>query len=154
MWDERAKAAIDRSRNGSTGSAIMAQLLAAANTLFSCHWPLFFRSTPHAGTSGVRSCADPPRRLLPDTDKPGSREVLLPPRPLRTVLETCASYGSSIHKRRLRDAAASVNGLHDTRLEPTNRTPGVLPFDGVPVGRTFGSRTSRHFCRRHICLSP
>ena len=28
---ERAKAAIDRSRNGSTGSAIMAQLLAAAN---------------------------------------------------------------------------------------------------------------------------
>jgi len=31
MWDERAKAAIDRSRNGSTGSAIMAQLLAAAN---------------------------------------------------------------------------------------------------------------------------
>jgi len=32
MWDERAKAAIDRSRNGSTGSAIMAQLLAAANT--------------------------------------------------------------------------------------------------------------------------
>src|SRR5208337_2384626 len=33
MWDERAKAAIDRSRNGSTGSAIMAQLLAAANNL-------------------------------------------------------------------------------------------------------------------------
>ncbi len=33
MWDERAKAAIDRSRNGSTGSAIMAQLLAAANSL-------------------------------------------------------------------------------------------------------------------------
>jgi len=33
MWDERAKAAIDRSRNGSTGSAIMAQLLAAANIL-------------------------------------------------------------------------------------------------------------------------
>jgi len=32
MWDERAKAAIDRSRNGSPGSAIMAQLLAAANT--------------------------------------------------------------------------------------------------------------------------
>src|SRR5208337_1418942 len=31
MRDERAKAAIDRSRNGSTGSAIMAQLLAAAN---------------------------------------------------------------------------------------------------------------------------
>src|SRR5271157_3296634 len=27
----------------------------------------------------------------------GSRETLLPPRPLRTVLETCASYGSSLH---------------------------------------------------------
>jgi|GEM_PF-5495414 len=35
MWDERAKAAIDRSRNGSTGSAIMAQLLAAANIYWS-----------------------------------------------------------------------------------------------------------------------
>src|ERR1700758_4050512 len=46
------------------------------------------------------------------------------------------------------------SGLHDPRLEPTDRTPDLLPFDGVPVGRTLGSRTSRHFCRRHICLSP
>src|SRR5271157_4262847 len=46
------------------------------------------------------------------------------------------------------------NGLHDTRLEPTDRTPDLAPVNGVPVGRTFGSRTSGHFCRRHICLSP
>src|SRR5271166_3268470 len=62
------------------------------------HWPLFFR--PHVGTrptSRVRCAQTLSRRLLPDTDRPGSREVLLPPRPLRTVLETCASYGSSIH---------------------------------------------------------
>src|SRR5262249_47561623 len=32
--------------------------------------------------------------------------------------------------------------------------PNLLPFDGVPVGRTLGSRTSRHCCRRHLCLSP
>ena len=50
--------------------------------------------------------------------------------------------------------SALCNGLHDTRLEPTNRTPDLLPVDGMPVGRTPGSRTSRHFCRRHICLSP
>ena len=50
--------------------------------------------------------------------------------------------------------SALRNGLHDTRLEPTDRTPDLLPVDGVPVGRTLGSRTSRHFCRRHICLSP
>src|SRR6516162_3718158 len=50
--------------------------------------------------------------------------------------------------------SAFCDGLHDTRLEPTDRTPGLLPFDGVPVGRTPGSRTSRHCCRRHLCLSP
>ena len=32
------------------------------------HWPLCHRPTPHAGTSGFRSCADPPPWLLPDTD--------------------------------------------------------------------------------------
>src|SRR5208337_3742035 len=108
-------------------------------------WPLFSRPTPHASRltpharpAGSGHAQTLPRWLLPSTDRPGSREVLLPPRPLRTVLETCASYGSSIHKRPLRDAAASVNGLHDTRLEPTNRTPDVLPY-GVPVGRTFRS---------------
>jgi hypothetical protein len=30
-------------------------------------------------------------------DVSGSRETLLSPRPLRTVRETCASYGSSLH---------------------------------------------------------
>src|SRR5208337_1609182 len=40
------------------------------------HWPLATdhhspvpRSTPHAGTSGVRSCVDPPPWLLSDTDR-------------------------------------------------------------------------------------
>src|SRR5271157_3728587 len=134
-----------------------------ASSFSSFHWPL---ATDHCspatrpssrrppGPAGSGRAQTLPRWLLPATDRPGSREVLLPPRPLRTVLETCASYGSSIHKRPLRDAAASVNGLHDTRLEPTNRMPDVLPFDGVPVRRAFGSRTSRHFCRQHICLSP
>ena len=46
------------------------------------------------------------------------------------------------------------SGLHDTRPEPTDRAPDLLPCKGVPVGRTTGSRTSEHCCRRHICLSP
>src|SRR5258705_4421641 len=50
--------------------------------------------------------------------------------------------------------SALRDGLHDTRLEPTNRTPDLLPVDGMPVRRTLGSRTSEHFCCRHICLSP
>src|SRR6478609_5439353 len=50
--------------------------------------------------------------------------------------------------------SAFRDGLHDTRLEPTDRTPDLLPFDGMPVGRTPGSRTSTHCCRRHVCLSP
>src|SRR5215471_432167 len=43
--------------------------------------------------------------------------------------------------------SALRNSLHDTRLKPTNRAPDLLPVDGVPVGRTLGSRTSGHFCR-------
>src|SRR5262249_31469548 len=50
--------------------------------------------------------------------------------------------------------SALRDSLHDTRLEPTDRTPDLRPVDGMPVGRTPGSRTSEHFCRRHICLSP
>src|SRR5208282_2126638 len=50
--------------------------------------------------------------------------------------------------------SALRDGLHDTRLEPTDRAPDLFPFDGMPVGRTLGSRTSEHFCCRHICLSP
>src|SRR5262249_59789083 len=33
--------------------------------------------------------------------------------------------------------------LHDTRLEPTDRTPDLLPVDGIPVGCVAGSRTNR-----------
>ncbi len=63
------------------------------------HWPQFSRHSPLATRHSplATTSYDPPPWLLPDTDRPGSREVLLPPRPLRTVLETCASYGSSIH---------------------------------------------------------
>src|SRR6516225_5414989 len=50
--------------------------------------------------------------------------------------------------------SALRDSLHDTRLEPTDRAPDLLPVDGMPVGRPLGSRTSGHFCRRHICLSP
>ena len=32
--------------------------------------------------------------------------------------------------------SALCNGLHDTGLEPTDRTPDLLPFNGVPVGRS------------------
>ena len=64
---------------------------------------------------------------------------LIPLKPSRTPLAGRGRFG---------------DGLHDPRLEPTDRVPGLLPFEGVPVGRRFGSRTSRHFCRRHICLSP
>ena len=49
---------------------------------------------------------------------------------------------------------ALCDSLHDTRLEPTNCLPDFPPVDGVPVGHTPGSRTSKHCCRRHICLSP
>src|SRR5262249_20360601 len=38
---------------------------------------------------------------------------------------------------------ALPHGLHDTRLEPTNRTLDLPPVDGVPVHRRVGSRTSR-----------
>ena len=77
-----------------------------------------------------------------------------PPPPLRTGRDSFPSCSSSIHKRPSRDAAALASGLHDTRLEPSGRTPDLLPFEGVPAGRTPGSRTSEHFCCRHICLSP
>ncbi len=76
-----------------TASSLPSELLA---TMLSPHAS---RSTPQASrpTSGVRSCADPPRWVLPSTDRPGSREVLLPPRPLRTGRESCLSSSSSIH---------------------------------------------------------
>jgi len=53
------------------------------------------RPTPDQRGSG-RAQAHP-RWLLTDTDRPGSREVLLPPRPLRTGHESCPSSSSSIH---------------------------------------------------------
>ena len=82
---------------------------------------------------------------------------------LRTRITDNSQDGQSPATERVREQidqsldfipSALRDGLHDTRLEPTDRTPDLLPFDGVPVGRTPGSRTSRHFCRRHICLSP
>src|SRR5271157_409300 len=65
------------------------------------------RSTPPAPPAGSGRAADPPRWLLPSTHRSGSREVLLPPRPLRTGRESCPSSSSSVHQRPLRDAAAS-----------------------------------------------
>ena len=57
--------------------------------------------------------------LLPDTrlqpqattaqlHLPGSREVLLLPRPLRTGRESCPSSSSSLHERPSQDAVAFV----------------------------------------------
>ena len=43
-----------------------------------------------------------------NTSTPGSREVLLLPRPLRTGRESCPSSSSGLHKRPSRDAAAFV----------------------------------------------
>ena len=37
---------------------------------------------------------------------------------------------------------------------PTGFALARPPVDGMPVRRTLGSRTSEHFCRRHVCLSP
>ena len=54
---------------------------------------------------------DPTAHLTSGTDltlMPGSREVLLLPRPLRTGRESCPSSSSSLHKRPSRDAAAFV----------------------------------------------
>ena len=82
---------------------------------------------------------------------------------LRTRITDDSQDGQSPATERVREQidqsldfipSALRDGLHDTRLEPTDRTPDLLPFDGMPVGRTLGSRTSGHFCRRHICLSP
>src|SRR5215831_19320443 len=82
---------------------------------------------------------------------------------LRTRVTDHSQDGQSPATKRVREQinqsldfipSALRNGLHDARLKPTNRAPDFLPWDGVPVGRRFGSRTSRHFCRRHICLSP
>jgi hypothetical protein len=52
--------------------------------------------------SGLAVCASQWR------SPPGSREVLLPPRPLRTGRESFPSSSSSIHERPLRDAAVSA----------------------------------------------
>src|SRR5271157_5204039 len=66
-------------------------------------WPLFSRPTPPAPRpttprpAGSGRAQTLPRWLLPATDQPGSREVLLPPRPLRTGRESCPSSSSSIH---------------------------------------------------------
>src|SRR5208283_2394832 len=70
------------------------------------HYPLAPRLTLHAprplgrrppGPAGSGRAQTLPRWLLPATDRPGSREVLLPPRPLRTGRESCPSSSSSIH---------------------------------------------------------
>src|SRR3954452_23303033 len=82
---------------------------------------------------------------------------------LRTRITDDSQNGQSPATKRVREQidqsldfvpSALCNSLHDTRLEPTDRVPDLLPFDGVPVGRMTGSRTSKHCCRRHLCLSP
>src|SRR5208337_2045333 len=65
-------------------------------------WPLFSRLRPHASRSTTPDQrGQVVRRPSPagysDTNRPGSREVLLPPRPLRTGRESCPSSSSSIH---------------------------------------------------------
>jgi hypothetical protein len=50
--------------------------------------------------------------------------------------------------------SARRDRLHDPRREPTDRAPDWVPVEGVPVGRSVGSRTSRPCCRRHLGLSP
>ena len=71
---------------------------------------------------------------------------------LRTRIADHSQNGQSPATERVREQinqsldfipSALRNCLHDTRLEPTNRTPDLLPVDGMPVGRTLGSRTSR-----------
>src|SRR5262245_17527331 len=82
---------------------------------------------------------------------------------LRTRITDDSQDGQSPASKRVREQidqsldfipSALRDGLHDPRLEPTDRVPDLLPVDGMPVERPVGSRTSRHFCRRHICLSP
>ena len=67
---------------------------------------------------------------------------------LRTRITDDSQDGQSPATERVREQidqsldfipSALRNGLHDTRLEPTDRTPDLLPFDGVPVGRTPGA---------------
>jgi hypothetical protein len=77
-----------------------------------------------------------------DFPAPSERDVRVAPHPAQAF--TNAPRGTR----------PLCNGLHDTRLEPTDRTRDLLPCEGVPVGRTPGSRTSKHFCCRHLCLSP
>src|SRR4029077_10044454 len=74
---------------------------------------------------------------------------------LRTRIADDSQNGQSPATERVREQidqsldfipSALCNGLHDTRLEPTDHAPDLLPFEGMPVGRTSGSRTSKHFC--------
>jgi hypothetical protein len=90
-------------------------------------------------------------------------EDAVPTGSLRTRITDNSQNGQSPATERVREQrdqsldflpSALRNGLHETRREPTDRTPDLLPVEGVPVGRTSGSRTSKPFCRRPICLSP
>src|SRR5208337_4836804 len=89
-----------------SGVFLLPRDLPALHSLTTGHCSFAPRLTRHA--SGVTRARTLPRWLLLSTDRSGSREVLLPPRPLRTGRESCPSSSSSIHKRPLQDAAASV----------------------------------------------
>src|SRR5947209_6171133 len=59
----------------------------------------------HTSRPALSECELPDRRRR---HSPGSREVLLPPRPLRTARDSFPSCSSSLHERPSRDAAALV----------------------------------------------
>src|SRR5208337_5660450 len=112
-----------------SGVFLLPRDLPALHSLTTGHCSFAPRLTRHA--SGVTRARTLPRWLLLSTDRSGSREVLLPPRPLRTGRESCPSSSSSIHKRPLQDAAASPK-------RPSRYAPGA---DG-PYARPSSSQWS------------
>jgi len=91
------------------------------------------RTRETATRLGLESCLQPRGRLK----RSGSGEASLLPRPLRTVREACASYGSSVHKRPSRDAAVfataftirawSRRTVRQTFFPPRECQSGVRP---------------------------
>jgi len=118
-------------------------------------WPLFSRPTPRAPhpTSGVRSCADPPRWLLPDTnrrfvkDRTGSN---LDERPLyiQYVTEPGDSCGEI-------DPFFSPPLGTDPHLLATDRLLCFLLWPGAVAARSarFACRSTMYRSARPSCVS-
>jgi len=152
MWDERAKAAIDRSRNGSTGSAIMAQLLAAANNVI-YEW---FGGTEsrrsiersigwHANVEGIRQWVE---RLQAEEDGTWGSEGTPGRYPYKQVLaitqrtlperqERQARHVKDCPARSSEDKYEDASGRHYEEARPRSHTPTHAAMVSVPCSASL-----------------